>query len=121
MANVYSHVRIIAFTSKSCGFCEEMERKRVLERAQERFTGLKVIKLITGDEDGEVSTPEYEKNVELAEAYEAEGLPTLIVESKLPDGQVMEIQRVDGAPTFRELADFLEGLTPVEEHTKIPW
>lgn len=78
-------MRLVMFTSKVCGACIALKKMGVLDKFAAAHPEVEVVDYSVADENGDVPDgSEYDKNDLLADQYEIEELPTLVLET--PDG-----------------------------------
>lgn len=78
-------MRLVLFTSKVCGACIALKKAGVLEKFAAAHPEVEVVDYCVADEHGDIPDgSEYEKNDKLADEYEIDELPTMVIET--PDG-----------------------------------
>jgi thiol-disulfide isomerase/thioredoxin len=108
-------IKVIKFGGLSCPACLAMNKAKTLDRLAEDFPIVDVISLDVNDADGE--TPKgskFDENYALSDEYEVDTLPTIIFEDA-ESGD--ELNRVEGAVSFKDLRKVLDGA--IEEREAI--
>lgn len=115
--------RVLLFKSASCHFCEEMDKKKTIEKftAKHYPPKMPVQTLVCINDDGEAPEgSELEKNFRISDGYGVEGFPTVIIEGRKKDGTAFEVARMDSSTvsdySARELDRvFKEGMKAVND------
>ena len=118
-AEKYNNLRLLKFGAEGCQPCRAMAKARTLERIAEAFPGLKVQSYDCENAEGEV--PEgstYEEASQLADKYDVQAFPTLILEAK----GAGEIMRIEDAISFVDLRREIEDrIKAMELSNENPW
>lgn len=116
--------RLIKFGSKTCGACIAMDRAKTLEKFQERYPEVTILKLDISDEEGESPAPRglgdinYKANYALSDEYEVTALPTLILEL----AGCGEVMRLEGAANLKQLDEmYTSTFEYAGRANRIPW
>lgn len=119
MPEIAPELRLLKFAGESCSACVAMDRAQTLEKFASKHPGVRIVKLLVNDKDGESPAgTEYEKNYKISDAYGVEVLPTLILEVK--NGG--ELVRFEGACSLKELeVAFDESIVTWKASQQIPW
>lgn len=133
-------IRLLLFKREACPACDDMDKKRVVEKFTSKNYPPKmgVQTLVCMDSEGEVPAGStFEKNFRLSDGYGVEAFPTVIIEGKRKDGTAFEVARMDSSTVssfsareldrvFREGMEALEDMpddtmTQDEAAKQIPW
>lgn len=86
-------LRLIKFGGKWCGACNHMDKQRVLEQFAAITPDVIVLK-------HEVASPEDEADDPIADAYDAQAMPTMIFEDSVSG---VELCRFEGGMSLKDL------------------
>jgi thiol-disulfide isomerase/thioredoxin len=82
-------LRLFKFGAPTCSACVAMDKARTLEKFADKHPDIEIVKYELTDAEGEARAgTEFARNSTLADAYEVQALPTLVIVGK--DGGILQ-------------------------------